>query len=113
MKGRGRKYAHAKPFAGKETVAEEKAEDRAIKKAHSVKGAMAKARLDKKARGGHVKKFIAGAIKHPGAETRAAEHAGMTTHEYMEKHKNDSGAAGKRARLGLTLTKLAKHKHKE
>jgi hypothetical protein len=54
------------------------------------------------------KNWIVNAIKKPGAETSAAKRAGMTTHEYMEKHKHDSGKAGKRARLGLTLSKLAK-----
>ncbi len=54
------------------------------------------------------KKWIKGAIKHPGAEKKAAAAAGMSTHAYMEKHKNDSGTAGKRARLGLTLSKMAK-----
>lgn len=54
------------------------------------------------------KKWIAGAIKHPGAEKRAAAKAGESTHEYMEAHKNDSGTAGKRARLGLTLSKMHK-----
>jgi hypothetical protein len=54
------------------------------------------------------KNWIAGAIKHPGAETKAAHKAGESTHEYMEKHKHDSGKAGKRARLGLTLSKLNK-----
>lgn len=53
-------------------------------------------------------KFIASAIKHPGAEKRAAAKAGVSTHVYMEAHKNDSGTAGKRARLGLTLSRLAK-----
>lgn len=53
-------------------------------------------------------KFIQRAIKHPGAEKRAAARAGMSTHAYMEKHKHDSGTAGKRARLGLTLSKMAK-----
>lgn len=56
------------------------------------------------------KNFIAGAIKHPGAEKRAAARAGMSTQAYMRKHANDPGTAGKRARLGLTLSKLAKHK---
>jgi hypothetical protein len=55
-------------------------------------------------------KWIAGAIKNPGAETRAAKRSGMTTHEYAEKHKNASGTAGKRARLALTLSKIAKKK---
>lgn len=54
------------------------------------------------------KHWIAGAIKHPGAETAAAKKAGMSTHAYMEAHKNDKGTAGKRARLGLTLSKLRK-----
>lgn len=53
--------------------------------------------------------FIKNAIKHPGAEREAAKRAGESTHEYMEKHKHDSGKAGKRARLGLTLSKMAKH----
>lgn len=56
------------------------------------------------------KHFIQSAIKHPGAEKAAAAKAGMSTHEYMEKHKHDSGTAGKRARLGLTLSRLAKRK---
>ena len=40
------------------------------------------------------KNWIAGAIKHPGAEKRAAKAAGETTHQYMEEHKNgtDLGA---------------------
>lgn len=54
------------------------------------------------------KHWIAGAIKHPGAEKRAAAKAGMSTHAYMEKHKHDSGTAGRRARLGLTLSKMRK-----
>ena len=54
------------------------------------------------------KKWIASAIKHPGAEKRAAAAAGMSTHAYAEKHKNDSGTSGKRARLALTLSKMSK-----
>lgn len=54
--------------------------------------------------------FIQKAIKHPGAEREAAKRAGETTQEYMEKHKHDKGTAGKRARLGLTLSKLARKK---
>ena len=54
------------------------------------------------------KHWIAGAIKHPGAEKAAAKKAGMSTHAYMEEHKGDSGTAGKRARLGLTLSKMRK-----
>jgi len=56
------------------------------------------------------KNWIAGAIKHPGAETAAAKKAGESTHEYAEKHKHAKGTAGKRARLALTLAKLNKKK---
>jgi hypothetical protein len=54
------------------------------------------------------KHWIQGAIKHPGAEKKAAARAGVSTHDYMEKHKHDSGKAGSRARLGLTLSKMRK-----
>lgn len=56
---------------------------------------------------GKKKKWIKSAIKHSGEEREAAEHAGMSTHAYMEEHKHDSGTAGKRARLGLTLSHMA------
>ncbi len=56
------------------------------------------------------KHWIAGAIKHPGAEKRAAAAAGMPTHAYMEKHKDDPGKAGARARLGLRLSRMARRK---
>lgn len=72
------------------------------------KGGIAKPRADKKARGG--KNWIKGAIKHPGAEKKSAAKAGMSTHEYMEKHKHDSGKSGSRARLGLTLSAMSKGK---
>jgi hypothetical protein len=54
------------------------------------------------------KKWISKAIKHPGAETAAAKKAGMGVQQYMKQHKGDSGTAGKRARLGLTLSKMRK-----
>ncbi len=61
----------------------------------------------KKAKKVKVKKnWIAGAIKKPGAEKNAAKKAGMSTHEYMEKHKNSPGKAGARARLGLRLESM-------
>ena len=56
------------------------------------------------------KHWISGAIKHPGAEKRAAARAGMSTHAYMEEHKNDPGKAGARARLGLRLSSMARRK---
>ncbi len=52
--------------------------------------------------------WIQKAIKHPGVEKKAAAKAGESTHEYMEKHKDSSGKAGKRARLGLELSKMNK-----
>jgi len=54
------------------------------------------------------KKWIQGAIKHPGALRRAAAKAGESTHEYAEAHKHDSGKTGNRARLALTLSKMHK-----
>jgi hypothetical protein len=56
------------------------------------------------------KHWIQGAVKHPGAEKAAAKRAGESTHNYMEEHKGDSGTAGKRARLGLALSRMAKKK---
>lgn len=58
------------------------------------------------------KNWIAGAIKHPGAEKRAAKAAGMSTHAFMEAHKGDKGKSGSRARLGLRLSAMAKKKKK-
>lgn len=55
-------------------------------------------------------KFISKAIKHPGAEKRAAKKAGMSTHEYMVKHEHDSGKSGDRARLGLRLSAMSRKK---
>lgn len=49
------------------------------------------------------KKWIKGAIKHPGVFKEAAERAGKSTHEFAEEHKHDSGKLGSRARLALTL----------
>jgi hypothetical protein len=49
------------------------------------------------------KKWIAGAIKHPGALTRQAKAAGKSPMAFAEEHKGDSGTTGKRARLAITL----------
>ena len=54
------------------------------------------------------KNWIAGAIKKPGAETAAAKRAGMGVQAYAHKHAHDSGKAGKRARLAITLANLRK-----
>ena len=54
------------------------------------------------------KNWIAGAIKKPGSMTAAAKKAGESTSKYEQKHKHDSGKAGQRARLAITLSKLHK-----
>lgn len=56
------------------------------------------------------KNWISGAIKHPGALTRSAKRAGMSPMSFAAKHKGDSGTTGKRARLALTLRRLARRK---
>ncbi len=56
------------------------------------------------------KKWISGAIKHPGVEKKAAKAAGESTHAYMEAHKDAPGKAGARARLGLRLSAMARKK---
>ena len=58
------------------------------------------------------KNWIANAIKHPGAETAAAKKSGMSVQAYAQKHQHDSGKAGKRARLAMTL-KHMKEKFEE
>lgn len=56
------------------------------------------------------KNWIKGAIKHPGAMTAAAKREGVSNAKYEQEHKNDSGTAGKRARLAITLGKMRKKK---
>ena len=47
------------------------------------------------------RKFIAGAIKRPGALTKKAKAAGMSVYAYAQAHKNDSGLTGEQARFYL------------
>jgi hypothetical protein len=54
------------------------------------------------------KNWMAGAVKHPGIEKRAAAKAGESTHEYLEDHKSAPGKAGDRARLGLEFEREAR-----
>ena len=51
-------------------------------------------------------KWIAGAIKKPGALTDAAKRAGESNSEYEQEHKHDAGKAGQRARFALTMKGL-------
>lgn len=55
--------------------------------------------------------WISGAIKHPGAMTAAAKREGVSNSAYEQEHKGDSGKAGERARLALTLKGLHGVKH--
>jgi len=64
-----------------------------------------RARKSKSTGGG--KKWIAGAIKRPGAFTRKAKAAGMTVQAYARKMRSASGRLGKQARLALTLKKIS------
>ena len=49
------------------------------------------------------KKWIKGAIKHPGAFKEAAEKAGKTTREFADEKEDAPGKLGKEARLAKTL----------
>ena len=57
--------------------------------------------------------WIAGAIKHPGAMTKAAKAEGVSNSKDEQAHKHDAGKAGKRARLALTLKGLHSLKKKK
>ena len=60
------------------------------------------------------KKWIEGAIKHPGAFTKKAEEAGMSTSEYAAKVTSNpdeyDAKTVRQANLAKTLKKLRKHK---
>lgn len=56
------------------------------------------------------RKWIAGAIKHPGALRKAAKAAGMSTQAFAQAHKHDKGTTGYRARFAITASKLRKRK---
>jgi hypothetical protein len=56
------------------------------------------------------KKWIAGAIKKPGALTRQAKAAGKTPIAFARSKKSAPGKTGQRARLALTLSKLNRKK---
>ena len=54
------------------------------------------------------KKWIAKAIRHPGALRKKAKRAKMSTHAFAEKEKGAPGRTGKEARLALTLGRMHK-----
>ena len=49
------------------------------------------------------KKWIAGAIKHPGSFKKKAEAAGKTTREFAAEKAGSGGKIGQQARLAETL----------
>lgn len=55
---------------------------------------------------GPSKKWIQGAIKHPGSFTKSAQAAGKGVQEYAREKKHAKGKLGRRARLALTLSKM-------
>jgi len=72
---------------------------------------MVRARGAKKARTrGGGKKWIAGAIKRPGAFTRKAKAAGMTVQAYARAKRKAAGRLGRQARLALTLKKISRRR---
>ena len=54
------------------------------------------------------KKWIQGAVKHPGALTKAAKHEHVSNSKYEQEHKHDSGKSGQRARFALIMAHLHK-----
>ena len=57
------------------------------------------------------KKWIAGAIKHPGALKKKAEAAGESTRQFAAEHAGDSGKTGKQARLAQVLMGMHKKRN--
>jgi len=56
------------------------------------------------------KRWIAGAIKRPGAFTRKARAAGMSVQAYARKMRHAGGRTGRQARLALTLAKISRRR---
>jgi hypothetical protein len=57
-----------------------------------------------------VKRWIAAAIKKPGALTASAKKAHESPMAFAKEHAHSAGKTGQRARLALTLRKLNKNK---
>lgn len=52
------------------------------------------------------KKWIQGAVKHPGAMTAAAKREGVSNSQYIQEHKHEGGKAGQRARFAAVMKGL-------
>lgn len=120
MKGRGRKatrdaagrYARGGPVPRE--IPQGPEENANPAKEHATTGAAAvlkrrdRSRRGEFAQGGKAKKWISGAIKHPGRMKHGAAREGVSTHQYMEEHKDSPGSLGRAARLGLRLSAMSK-----
>jgi len=62
---------------------------------------MARARRRSPRRGG--RKWIAGSVKRPGALTRKARSAGMSTRAYARAHRHSKGLTGRQARWAINV----------
>jgi hypothetical protein len=51
------------------------------------------------------KNWMDGAVKQPGALTKKAQAAGMSTAQFARKHASDPGKTGEQARLAQTFAK--------
>lgn len=58
------------------------------------------------------RKFIASAIKRPGALTRKAKAAGMSVAEFARAHAKDPGLTGQQARFYLNVLRPASRKRR-
>lgn len=52
------------------------------------------------------KYFMKDAVKHPGAETRAAKKEGVSTSTYTKEHLHSKGHAGQMARLAEVFRRV-------
>lgn len=59
------------------------------------------------------KKWIQGAIKHPGEFSAKAKSAGESTKAFAAEHAGDKGKLGKQARLAQTLMGMNKKRSSE
>jgi hypothetical protein len=57
-------------------------------------------------------KWIAGAVKRPGALSRKAKKAGMSPQAYARAHRHDKGRTGAQARLALVFSQMAKKRRR-
>ncbi len=56
------------------------------------------------------KKWMAGAIKRPGALTKKAKAAGMSPMAFARKHMHDGGLTGQQARAAINMQKSRRKK---